>query len=132
MSRQRCPAFPRSTVDGYAVRAADTLGASESLPAYLAVVGEVPMGQAATVEIAAGQTAIVHAGGMIPPGADGVVMVERTQKLDAETIEVFRSVATGENIITIGEDILEGDEILPDGQPAAGDGPKRSQLPEIG
>jgi molybdopterin molybdotransferase len=109
------PAFPRSTVDGYAVKAADTLGASESLPAYLAVVGEVPMGQAATVEVAAGQTAIVHTGGMIPPGADGVVMVERTQKLDDETIEVLRSVATGENIITVGEDILEGDEVLPKG-----------------
>jgi molybdopterin molybdotransferase len=109
------PAFPRSTVDGYAVKAADTLGASESLPAYLAVVGEVPMGQAATVEVAAGQTAIVHTGGMIPPGANGVVMVERTQKLDDETIEVLRSVATGENIITVGEDILEGDEVLPKG-----------------
>jgi molybdopterin molybdotransferase len=79
------------------------------------VVGEVPMGQAATVEVAAGQTAIVHTGGMIPPGADGVVMVERTQKLDDETIEVLRSVATGENIITVGEDILEGDEVLPKG-----------------
>jgi molybdopterin molybdotransferase len=109
------PAFPRSTVDGYAVRAADTLGASESLPAYLTVVGEVLMGQAATVEVGPGQTAIVHTGGMIPPGADAVVMVERTQKLDHQDIEVLRPVAVGENIINVGEDILEGEEILPSG-----------------
>jgi molybdopterin molybdotransferase len=109
------PAFPRSTVDGYAVRAADTLGASESLPAYLTVVGEVPMGQAATVEMGPGETAIVHTGGMIPPGADAVVMVERTQKLDEQDIEVLKPVAVGENIINVGEDILQGDEILPAG-----------------
>jgi molybdopterin molybdotransferase len=109
------PAFPRSTVDGYAVRAADTLGASESLPAYLTVAGEVPMGQAATVKVGLGQTAIVHTGGMIPPGADAVVMVERTQKLDDQDIEVLRPVAVGENVIHVGEDIRGGDEILPTG-----------------
>jgi len=109
------PAFPRSTVDGYAVRSTDTLGATESLPAYLTVVGEVPMGQAATVEVGPGQAAIVHTGGMIPPGADAVVMVERTQKLGDQDIEVLRSVAVGENIINVGEDILEEDEILPSG-----------------
>jgi molybdopterin molybdotransferase len=109
------PAFPRSTVDGYAVRAEDTLGASESLPAYLTVVGEVPMGQAANVEVGPSQTAIVHTGGMIPPGADAVVMVERTQKLDDNDIEVLRPVAFGENIINVGEDVLEEEEILPAG-----------------
>jgi len=109
------PAFPRTTVDGYAVRAADTLGASESLPAYLTVIGEVPMGQAAVVEVGPGQTAVVHTGGMIPPGADAVVMVERTQKLDERDIEVLRAVAVGENIIHVGEDIETGAEILPAG-----------------
>jgi molybdopterin molybdotransferase len=109
------PAFPRSTMDGYAVRAADTLGASESLPAYLTVGGEVPMGQAATVEVGPGRAVIVHTGGMIPPGADAVVMVERTQKLDDQDIEVLKPVAVGENIIQVGEDISEGDEILPAG-----------------
>ena len=109
------PAFPRSTVDGYAVQATNTLGASESLPAYLTVVGEVPMGQAATVEVGTGQTAIVHTGGMIPPGADAVVMVERTQKLNDQDIEVLKPVAVGENIINVGEDILLEDEILPAG-----------------
>jgi molybdopterin molybdotransferase len=109
------PAFSRSAMDGYAVHAADTLGASESLPAYLTVVGEVPMGQAAAVEVETGQAAIVHTGGMIPPGADAVVMVERTQKLDDQDIEVLRPVAVGENIIHVGEDIRQGEEILPAG-----------------
>jgi molybdopterin molybdotransferase len=110
------PAFPRTTVDGYAVRAADTLGASESLPAYLSVVGEVPMGKAAAVEVGPGQAAVVHTGGMIPPGADAAVMIERTQKLDERDIEVLRAVAVGENIINVGEDIQTGDAILPAGR----------------
>ncbi len=109
------PAFPRSTMDGYAVRAADTYGASESLPAYLNLVGEVPMGQAATVQVGAGETVIVHTGGMIPPGADGVVMVERTQKLSDDEVEVLRPVAVGENVLQVGEDVAQGDEILPAG-----------------
>jgi len=109
------PAFPRSTVDGYAVRAADTVGASEGLPAYLTIVGEVPMGQRATLTIGPGQAAIVHTGGMIPEGADAVVMVERTHRLDERTVEVLRAVAVGENVIQVGEDVQAGEEILPAG-----------------
>jgi len=75
------PSFPRSTVDGYAVAAQDTHGASDSLPAYLEVVGEVPMGQAAAVALDEAQCAIVHTGGMIPADADAVVMVEHTQRI---------------------------------------------------
>lgn len=102
------PAFPRSTVDGYAVRAADTFGATESLPAYLRLVGEVPMGRAPGLSIGPGEAALIHTGGMLPEGADAVVMLERTQRLDAETIEVLRPVAPGENVIGIGEDIPAG------------------------
>ncbi|RMF30962.1 MAG: molybdopterin molybdenumtransferase MoeA [Chloroflexi bacterium] len=109
------PAFPRSTVDGYAVRAADTVGASEGLPAYLTIVGEVPMGQRATLTVGPGQAAIVHTGGMIPEGADAVVMVERTHRLDERTVEVLRAVAVGENVIQVGEDVQAGEEILPAG-----------------
>ena len=109
------PAFPRSTVDGYAVRAADTVGASEGLPAYLTIVGEVPMGQRATLTVGRGQAAIVHTGGMIPEGADAVVMVERTHRLDERTVEVLRAVAVGENVIQVGEDVQAGEEILPAG-----------------
>ena len=102
------PAFPRSTMDGYAVRAMDTFGATETLPAYLTVVGEAPMGRAPTVSVGTGEAVVVYTGGMIPEGADGVVMVERTQKLDAATIEVLRTVAPGENIVNVGEDVAEG------------------------
>ncbi|MGQ9928353.1 MAG: molybdopterin molybdotransferase MoeA [Chloroflexaceae bacterium] len=103
------PAFPRSTVDGFAVRAADTYGASEGLPAYLTLCGEAPMGCAPTITIDAGQAALIHTGGMLPEGSDSVVMVEYTQRLDATTIEVVRPVAVGENVIPIGEDVRRGD-----------------------
>jgi len=73
------PDFQRTTVDGYAVRARDTFGVSDSLPAYLTLVGEVPMGDAPTFEIGSGQCALIHTGGMLPNGADAVVMLEYTQ-----------------------------------------------------
>ncbi|HEX7234001.1 MAG TPA: hypothetical protein VF243_01920, partial [Nitrosospira sp.] len=63
------PDFHRSTVDGYAVRAGDTHGASDSLPAYLSLVGEVPMGDSPVFQIGAGQCALIHTGGMLPQGA---------------------------------------------------------------
>jgi molybdopterin molybdotransferase len=109
------PSFPRSTMDGYAVRAKDTFGATESLPAYLNVIGEVPMGRGFELEVGPAQAAIVYTGGMIPPGADAVVMVERTQKLDATNIEVLRAVAPGENVIEVGEDVKEGEPLFDSG-----------------
>jgi molybdopterin molybdotransferase len=105
---QDLPAFTRSTVDGYAVNAADTYGASPGLPAFLTVVGEVPMGQAATVQVGIGEAALVHTGGMIPPGASAVVMVENTQAVDTSSIEVMQPVAEGQNLIGVGEDIRKG------------------------
>jgi len=87
------PEFRRSTVDGYAVRAADTYGASESLPAYLTLVGEVHMGQSANLELGAAECVLIHTGGMLPEGADAVVMVLVTimmaQLLFLKTIEAF-------------------------------------------
>lgn len=103
------PAFPRSTMDGFAVRAADTYGAGEALPAYLQLCGEVPMGRAAGLAVQPNQAARVHTGGMLPPGADAVVMVENTQLLDAGTLEVLHPVAVGENVIPIGEDVRAGE-----------------------
>lgn len=78
------PQFRRSTMDGYAVRAADTYGASESLPAFLQVIGEIPMGQPAHLHLQTGQTALVHTGGMIPDTADAVVQVEHTQVIGGQ------------------------------------------------
>lgn len=109
------PAFPRSTMDGFPLRAADTFGATEGLPAYFNVAGEVPMGQPARVALTTGQAATCHTGGMLADNADAVVMVENTQAVDANTIEVVRPVAPGENVLQVGEDVREGELLLPAG-----------------
>jgi molybdopterin molybdotransferase len=115
------PAFRRSTMDGYAVRAADTHGAGESLPAFLQVVGEVGMGRATTVVLRPGEAALVHTGGMIPDTADAVVQVEHTQRVGGAAgnfpheIEVLRPVAAGQNVIQVGEDVASGAIVLPRG-----------------
>ncbi|MBN1286015.1 MAG: molybdopterin molybdenumtransferase MoeA [Anaerolineae bacterium] len=114
-SPEALPAFRRSTVDGYAVRGADTYGASDALPVYLEVVGEVMMGRLPEVAVGPAQAALVHTGGAVPEGADAVVMVENTQPAGPGEIEVLRRAAAGENVIQVGEDIRPGAEILPAG-----------------
>lgn len=109
------PPFSRASVDGYALRAADTFGASASLPAYLRLVGEVPMGGQADLEVGPGCAALVHTGGMVPRGADAVVMLEDTQLARPEEVEVLRPVAPGENILSVGEDVQAGELVLPRG-----------------
>ena len=109
------PAFRRSTVDGFAVHAADTYGASESLPAYLPLAGEVPMGASPDFVLEPGQCAVIHTGGMLPEGADAVIMIEYTQQAGEDQIELLRAVAVGENLIEIGEDVQTGEEVIPAG-----------------
>lgn len=116
------PTFRRSTMDGFALRAEDTFGASESLPAFLRVVGEVAMGQRAEAEIGVGEAVVVHTGGMIPESADAVVQVELTQTMGEHSalkkdnfpyeIEVFKAMGVGQNVLQIGEDVDEGEEVL--------------------
>ena len=103
VSPQDLPEFPRSAMDGYAVVAADTYGATPSLPAFLNLVGEAAMGQAAAQPVGPGEAILVHTGGMIPPGADAVVMVENTQRVDSSHIEVMAPVSEGQNMLQIGE-----------------------------
>ena len=110
------PAYPRSTMDGFSVRAADTFGASEGLPAYLDVVGDIPTGQQAGIELATGQAARAYTGGMLASGADAVVMVENTQAVDDTAIEVVRPVAPGENVVQIGEDVRRGNVVVEAGR----------------
>ncbi len=117
------PEFPRSSMDGYAVRACDTFGASGTHPVRLALVGEVPMGDTPAFTLASGECAIIHTGGMIPAGADAVVMLEytRTVEDDAQVaskpeIELSRAVAEGENVIRMGEDVTAGQVVLSAGQ----------------
>lgn len=109
------PAFDRSTVDGYAVKAKDTYGASDGMPSYIDVSGEVLIGQVPSGQVNAGQTWYIATGGMLPAGADAVVMVEYTEELDSRTIGINRPVAPGENVIRRGEDIAAGDVALPAG-----------------
>jgi len=109
------PHFARSVVDGYAVRAADTAGASLGLPSYLEVVGCVLMGKPAEMALHAGEAVEVPTGGMLPEGADAAAMIEHTELLGGTTIEVSRPVSPGQNVIRVGEDIAAGELCLPPG-----------------
>jgi molybdopterin molybdotransferase len=115
-AREPLPPFSRSTVDGYAVRARDTYGASGTLPAYLRVVGEVAMGEPARAQVGEGQSIIVHTGGMIPEGADAVVMIEDTQRAKEDEIEVLKAAAVAENVLETGEDVKPGEVVVPRGR----------------
>lgn len=115
IAAEALPPFARSTVDGYALRAADTYGASESLPAYLEVLGEIPMGAKPDFSLKKGSCGLIHTGGMLPEGADAVVMVELTQVVSEREVEILRAVAVAENVIKAGEDVRPGDTILPAG-----------------
>jgi molybdopterin molybdotransferase len=110
------PDFPRSIVDGYAVRGASTFGSSESNPAYLTLSGSIAMGESPEIAVGPGEAAQIATGGMLPPGADSVVMIEHTEAIDDATIEVYRSVAPGQNMIAIGEDIKKHTAVLLKGQ----------------
>jgi molybdopterin molybdotransferase len=110
------PGFLRATMDGYAVRAQDTFGASVGAPQYLEIKGEVPMGVASTRGAGGGETLRVATGAMLPPGADAVVMIEYTAEHPDGTLEVRRAVAPGENVLQPGEDVARGEPLFPAGR----------------
>ena len=110
------PDFNRSTVDGYAVRAGDTFGCTDSIPAILPLQGEVLMGAAAEFELNPECCAAVPTGGAVPKGADSVVMLEYTEDYGDETIGISRSVAPGENMIFRGDDVFPGKVVLQKGR----------------
>lgn len=110
------PHFDRSDMDGYAVRAADTFGASAGQPAYLKIAGTIEMGQAAKRPLNPGQAMRIATGGMLPPGADAVVMVEHTDELDDGTVEVRRGVSPWQHVLRKGEDVVRGTPVLPAGR----------------
>jgi molybdopterin molybdotransferase len=113
---ENLPGFARSTVDGYAVRAASTFGASESNPALFNLIGAVGMGELPRMSVGPGQAVRIATGGMLPSGADGLVMLEHSEALDDTTIEVFRSVAPGQHIIAANEDFQSGALIISSGR----------------
>jgi molybdopterin molybdotransferase len=112
VSPEDLPGFSRSTVDGYAVSAGDTFGASETSPTYLNVVNEILMGQEPGFVMKKGETAKIATGGMLPGGADAVVMFEHAHILDEPMIEIQKAVAPGDNLIQRGEDVRAGELIL--------------------
>ena len=115
VSEEDMPGFSRSSMDGYAVRAKDTFGVSDSLPAFLELTGEVIMGKEPEGRVLPGKTMKISTGGMIPDGADAVVMLEYCHNVDEKTIEVSRTVAPLENIIGRGDDFRKGAVILKKG-----------------
>jgi molybdopterin molybdotransferase len=141
------PEFARSSVDGYAVRASDTFGSTDTMPAYLNLVGEIPMGETSVYGVESGQCVLIHTGGMLPKGADAVVMLEYTQEINNKNIdpqrevgnptsigqatpiykneiEILHPVAEGENVILIGEDVNAGEIFIPKN--------RKIRAPEIG
>ncbi|ELZ96898.1 molybdenum cofactor synthesis protein [Haloferax mucosum ATCC BAA-1512] len=96
------PGYDRAAVDGYAVRASDTFGASGRSPAVLRVTNDA---------VGPGTATRVHTGSELPDGADAVVMVETTERV-GDDLEVFSSLAAGENVGERGEDVREGDTLF--------------------
>jgi molybdopterin molybdotransferase len=110
------PHFHRAAMDGYAVKAKDTFGASQSLPAYLKLAGVVEMGKEATQLLATGEAIRISTGGMMPPESDAVVMVEYTDETDAGLVEIHRSVSPWQNVIQIGDDIKKSELVFQRGR----------------
>lgn len=109
------PHFRRSTVDGYALLSSDTAAAGDSIPVFLTLKSRVEIGHSALISINAGECVEVPTGGMLPEGADAVVMCEYTEEFGTG-IAVSTSVAHGENIVSVGEDAMEDTLLLKKGR----------------
>jgi len=116
ISPENLPGFNRSTMDGYAVNAADTFGASDTMPVYLELRGQVLMGKIPDQSMDRGEAVQIPTGGMLPGGADSVVMFEYTSKVDENMIEIMKAVSPNENVILADEDVKEGERVLKSGQ----------------
>lgn len=114
------PDFNRSTVDGYAVRAEDTFGCSESIPAILTITGEILMGDSAGSELRAGECRIIPTGGAVPDGADAVVMIEYTEEYGDGTVGITKPAAPGLNLIYRGDDVFPGKLVIKSGHKIKG------------
>ncbi len=115
-SSEDLPHFARSTVDGYAVMAEDTFGASEAMPAYVTLSKEIFMGESPEIALSRGSACKIPTGGMLPCGADSVVMFEYVQNVDETMIEVLKPVVPGENVIQPGEDVRKNEIVIPVGR----------------
>jgi molybdenum cofactor synthesis domain-containing protein len=102
------PPFANTAMDGYAVRAADTVDA----PVELRVVDEIPAGKAPTIELRAGEAIRIFTGAPVPPGADAIVMVERTERVDADGVRIGVAAQRGEHIRPAGGDVVPGQVVF--------------------
>ncbi|MBC8590992.1 molybdopterin molybdotransferase MoeA [Wansuia hejianensis] len=110
------PEFNRSTVDGYGINIIDSHGATDSIPSILNILGQVKMGEETKYSIKSGDTVYIPTGGMIPKGVDGVVMIENTEKLDQDSLLIYKPISQGENIISQGDDIKKNSLIIREGR----------------
>ncbi|MCG2729257.1 MAG: molybdopterin molybdotransferase MoeA [Acetobacterium sp.] len=112
VSTVNVPHFNRSVVDGYAVKLTDVQGASNVIPGFLRIIGEVPMGKATDLILNQGETAYVPTGGMIPAGTEAMVMIEYTEKLGERDLAVYCNAGANENMMLIGDDVSIGEVVL--------------------
>jgi len=115
-SPEDLPPLPRSTMDGYAVRAAETFGASDSIPTFLDLAGAIAMGKITDISLDRNRAMAIPTGGFLPMGADAVVMVEYTNPTGEGAIEVTRPVTVGENVLGKAEDVAQGEVVIPAGK----------------
>lgn len=116
VAEEDLPGFVRATMDGFAVRAKDVFGASEGMPALLDCIGECPMGETPSFSLKPGQTARIWTGGMLPEGADAVVMLEYSRDAGNNQMELIRPAAPFDNVVAADEDAQKGEKILPSGR----------------
>lgn len=109
------PHFRRSTVDGYAVIFSDTQGASDTIPVFLKVIDEVEIGNVASVGIKSGECVYVPTGGMLPPNANAMVMVEYCEMFSSNEVAIYESVAFNSHVVQIGEDVEANNIVLKSG-----------------
>lgn len=112
VSNENIPPFDRSTVDGYAVLSQDTFGAGESIPAMLSLSGEILMGEEAEDTVLSGECIKISTGGMLPDGADSVVMVEHTEQMLDGTCLIFKAVSPYQNVTRKGDDVKIGQTVI--------------------
>jgi len=101
---------------GFDVRARDVFGAQEGSPALLECVGDCPMGAVPDISLQPGQCARILTGGMLPEGADCVVMVEYSRPAGGDMVELTRTQAPGDHVVMRDEDAAAGDCIIPAGR----------------
>ncbi len=115
-SPEDLPGFNRSTMDGFAVHSADTFGASDTMPVYLEVKGQVLMGEKPRISVQRGEAVQIPTGGMLPAGSDSVVMFEYTNMVDGSIVEVMKTLSPNENIIRADEDVKKGEMVFQGGR----------------